>query len=111
MIDKYQDFAIKLEKLRDWKVTEIEIVVCVLGIFLKSLERKLEEMQIRGRIETTQKKVKRLSKFSLNSLKSPGDPKGFGITQTSGKKHQLHLVRNYYLLWSFSHQRQLIVFH
>ena len=51
-IHKYLDFARELKKKKLWNmsVTVIPIVVGVLGTVYKSLERELEELEIRRRI-------------------------------------------------------------
>ena len=54
-IDKFADLDRKLKKTKKlWilRVTVIPIVVSALGTVPKGLERKLEELEIRGRIET-----------------------------------------------------------
>ena len=43
-----------MRKLLNIKVTVIPIVVVAMGTFLKGLEKGLEELQIRGQIETIQ---------------------------------------------------------
>ena len=48
MIKKYLDLARELKKLWNMKVTVIPIVVDALGTTPKSLERRLEELEIRG---------------------------------------------------------------
>ena len=56
-VDKYLDFARELKKKqKQWnmRVTVIPVVVGALGTVLKSLERGLEVLEIRGRIETIQ---------------------------------------------------------
>ena len=52
--DKYLDFSGRLRKLWNMKMTMIPIVVGVLKTAPKSLERGLEELEIRGKIETIQ---------------------------------------------------------
>ena len=51
-IDKYLDLARKLKKVRNMKVTVIPIVVGSLGTVLISIEKRLEELEIRGRNHT-----------------------------------------------------------
>ena len=53
-LDKYLDFARELKKLLNMKVTVIPIVVGDFGMVPKSLEEKLVEQEVRGRIETIQ---------------------------------------------------------
>ena len=50
--DNCLDFARELRKLRNIKVTVIPIVVGSLGTVSKNLEKRLNEREIRGRIET-----------------------------------------------------------
>ena len=52
--DKYLDLARELRKLWNMRVTVIPSVVGVLGKGHKGLERGLEELKIRGQIETIQ---------------------------------------------------------
>ena len=51
---KYLDIARELKKLWNMKVMVIPIITDALGTFTKSLEWELKELEIRGRIETTQ---------------------------------------------------------
>ena len=51
-IDKYLDLVRELKKLWNMKVTAIPIVVGVFEAVPKRLEKKLEELKIRGRIDT-----------------------------------------------------------
>ena len=53
-IEKYLDLPPKLKKLRNVKVTVIPIVVGGLGIVLKILGKRLEELENHRRIETLQ---------------------------------------------------------
>ena len=53
-IDKYLDLARELKKLWNMKVKVIPIVVGALGTVPKGLERGLENLEIRGRIDTIQ---------------------------------------------------------
>ena len=50
--DKFLDLAGEMKKLWNMKVTVIPIVVDMLGTVPKSLENRLEELEIRERIET-----------------------------------------------------------
>ena len=52
--DKYLDLARELKKLWNMKVTVIPIVKLGLGTITKRLVKKLEEFEIRGRVETFQ---------------------------------------------------------
>ena len=53
-IDKYMNLARELKKLRNTRVKVIPIVVGALVTVPKSLEKRMEELKIRGRIETIQ---------------------------------------------------------
>ena len=52
--NKYQHLARELKKLWNKKVTVIPIVIGALGTVTKGLVNELEDMEIRGRVETTQ---------------------------------------------------------
>ena len=52
--DKYLDLAKELKRLWNITVTVIPIFVSVLAIILKSLGKRLKELEIRGRIKTIQ---------------------------------------------------------
>ena len=52
--NQYFDLASEQKKLRNMKVTVIPIVIGVLGTVPKGLESRLEELEIRGRMETIQ---------------------------------------------------------
>ena len=52
--DKYLDLARELRKLWNQKLTVIPIVISMLGMVPKGLERQLEGLEIGGRIETIQ---------------------------------------------------------
>ena len=54
---KYLDFARKLKKLWNIKMTVIPIVICVLGTVTKGLVQGLADSEIRGRVETIQTTV------------------------------------------------------
>ena len=51
-IDEGLNLAIELKKLENIRVILIPIVVGALGMVPKNLEKRLEELEIRGRIET-----------------------------------------------------------
>ena len=53
-IDKYLDHARKLIKLGNMKVMVVPIVVSALGMVPKVVAESLEELEIRGRTDTTQ---------------------------------------------------------
>ena len=50
--NKYLNFARELKKLWNMKVTVIPIVIGVLGTVTKGLVKGLEDLEIRGRVET-----------------------------------------------------------
>ena len=52
--NKYLDLAKELKKLWNTKVTFIQIVISVLGTVTEGLLKGLEELEIRGRVETIQ---------------------------------------------------------
>ena len=52
--DKYLDLARELKKLWNMKVTIIPFVVGVFGTVTKGQEQGLEDVEIRGRVETIQ---------------------------------------------------------
>ena len=52
--DKYLDLAWELKKLWNMKVTIIPIVIGALGSIIKGLTQGLEDLEIRGRVETIQ---------------------------------------------------------
>ena len=52
--DKYLDLARGLKKLWNMKVTFIPIVIGTLGRVTKGLLKGLEDLEIRGRVETIQ---------------------------------------------------------
>ena len=75
------------------KVTVIPIVIGALGTAPKGLERGLEELEIRGRIETVQTTALLRSVILQDfSQKSIGDLKKLAVTQTPVKDNQLILV-------------------
>ena len=53
-LDKYLDLGWELKNLWNMKVMVILIIVGTLGTVLKSLEKRLVELEIRERIETKQ---------------------------------------------------------
>ena len=52
--DKYLDLAWELKKLRNLKVTFIPIVIGALGTVTEGLIKDLEDLEIKGRVETIQ---------------------------------------------------------
>ena len=53
-MDKYLDLARELKKLWNMRVKVIPIIVGALGTVPINLEKRLEDLEIRGRIETIQ---------------------------------------------------------
>ena len=66
------------------KVRVISIVIGALGIVTKGLVQGIEDLEIRGRVETIQITI-------LNTKKSPGDLRILGVIQTPAENHQLTL--------------------
>ena len=52
--DKYFDLARELQKLWKMKVTVILIAICTLGAVTNGLVQGVEDLEIRGRVETIQ---------------------------------------------------------
>ena len=52
--DKYLDLARELKKLWKMKGTFVPIVIGAVGTVTKGLLKELEDLEIRGRVETTQ---------------------------------------------------------
>ena len=75
--DKYLNFAGELKKLWNMKVTFIPIVIGSLGTITKWLIKGLEDLEIRGRVETTQTCI---IEIGQNTEKSPGDLRRFVVT-------------------------------
>ena len=50
--NKHLGLARELRKMWNMRVTVIPIVISVLGVVPKDLEKRLEDLEIRGRIET-----------------------------------------------------------
>ena len=72
--DKYLDLARELEKLWNIKVTVIPIVIGVLGTVTEGLVQGLENLEIRGRVETS------IVEFGQNTKKSSDDLRRFAVT-------------------------------
>ena len=88
--DKYLNLVRELKKLRNMKVTFIPILIDVLGTVTKGLIKRLEDLEIRGQVETIQ--ITAIIEISQNTEKSPGDLRRFAVTQTPVKDHQLMLM-------------------
>ena len=52
--DKYRAFVRELKKLWNMKVTVIPVVIGVLGIVIKGLVQRMEDVEIKGLAETIQ---------------------------------------------------------
>ena len=88
--DKYLDLARVLKKLWNMKVTVIPIVFGAPGTVTKGLVQGLEDLEIRGRVETIYYCI---IKIGQNTEKSPGDLKRLAVTQTPVRNHWLTLVQ------------------
>ena len=86
--DKYLNLARELKKAWNIKVTFIPIVIGALSTDTKGLIRGLEDLEIRGRVET----IYSIIEISQNTEKSPGDLRRVAVTETSVKDHQLTLM-------------------
>ena len=72
--DKYFDFARELKKLWNMKVTFIPIVIDALGTVTEGLLKGLEDLEIRGRVETIQTTILlRSARILRRVLKTWGD--------------------------------------
>ena len=85
-MDKYLDLARELKRLLNMRVTVIPIIDVALGIVHKCLEKILEELEFRGRIETIQTSA---------SLKSARISKR--VSETGGDLLSFRLLQN--LMW------------
>ena len=89
--DKYRNFARELKKkLWIMKVTVIPRVISALSTVTKELVQGLEDLKIRGRVETIQ--TKSIIEIGQNTEKSPGDLRRLAVTQTPVRKHRLTMV-------------------
>ena len=88
--DKYLGLTWELKKLWNMKVTFIPFVIGAVDTVTEGLEKGLEDLEIRGWIETIQTKA--LLRSGKIHEKSPGDLRRL-ITQTPMKNHRLTLVR------------------
>ena len=72
--EKYLDLARELKKLRNMKVTFISIVIGALGAVTERLIKGLEDLEIRGRVETTQiTALLRSARIRRSVLETGGD--------------------------------------
>ena len=77
---KYLDLARELKKLWNMKVSIIPIVTDAFGTVTKGLLKRLEDLEIRGRVETIQNYC--IIEIGQNTEKSPGDLRRLAVTQT-----------------------------
>ena len=84
--EKYVGLARGLKKLWNMKV----IVIGALGKITKELIQGLEDLEIRGRVETIQTTALEIGQ---NTEKSPGNLSRHAVTQTLVKDHQRMLMR------------------
>ena len=80
------------EQNKQWnmKVTMIPIVIVALGTANNELGHGLEDLEIRGRVETIQSYS--IAEIGQNTEKSPGDLRRLAVTKTLVKNHHLTLV-------------------
>ena len=71
--DKYLDLARKLKKLWNMKVTIIPIVIGAFGTVTKGLLKGLEDLEIRGWVETIQATLLRTARILRRVLETWGD--------------------------------------
>ena len=69
------------------KVMVIPIVFCALVTVPKDLEKRLGELEIKGRIDHPDHSIVEITK---NTQKSPGDLRRLAVTLTSVKNHPLN---------------------
>ena len=86
--DKYLELAREWKKLWNMKVTIIPIVIGALSTINKRLVQGLEDLEIRGPVET----IKTIIEIVQNTEKSPGDLRKLAVTQTPVRDHQLTLM-------------------
>ena len=77
------DLTRELRKPWNMKMTVISIVISSLGTMPKGMEKRLEELVIKGRIETLQT----TALLSQNTERSSGDVKRLAVPQSLVKDH------------------------
>ena len=87
--DKYLDLARELKKLWNMKVMVTSTLTGAFGTVNKGLVLELQDLEIRGRVETIQTTA---LLRSVRILKSPGDLRKLAVTQTPVESHRLTLV-------------------
>ena len=68
------------------KITVILTIIGALRTIPKGLVKGLEDLEIKGQVETIKTKI------GQNTKKMPGDLRRLAVTQTPVKNHQLMLV-------------------
>ena len=86
--NKYLDLAWELKKLWNMKVTIIPNVIGALGSVTEGLIKGLNDLEIRGRVDT----IQTATEIGQNTENSPGDLRRLAVTQTLVKDHQLTLM-------------------
>ena len=89
--DTYLDIARELKILWNRKVSVIPIAFGIFGTVNKGWERGLEEVEIRGRIETIQ-----TTEDGQNTEKCPGDQRRLAVIQIPVNEYQPTLVGKAY---------------
>ena len=69
------------------KMTVIPIMIDALGTVTKGLEQGLEDLELRGRVET----IQTITEIGQNTEKSPGDLRRVVITQIPVRNDRLTL--------------------
>ena len=90
---KYLDFAKKLKKktkLWNMKVTVILIINGIFATVTKGLIQGLDDLEIRGRMETIQNIA--ILRSTRTTEKSPGDLRRLDVALTPVRNHQLTVV-------------------
>ena len=87
--DKNLDLARELKKQWNMKVTFIPIVIGALVTVTEGLMKGVEDLEIRGRMETIQTTTLLRSARILRRVQ---ETRRLAVTQTSGKDHQLTLM-------------------
>ena len=120
-MDKYQDFAGEPKKLWNMKVTVIPIIVDALETVPNNFKKRLCELEIKGRIETTQitallKSARLLNKAldiwrNLPPLRRPWNTSSYKLCEKLTRNKLLLLLLLFYYLrvfytsfnwWSFT---------
>ena len=86
--DKYLDLTRELKTIWNMKVIIILTVIGAFGVVAKGLLKKLEDLEVGGRVET----IYSIIENGQNTEKSPEDLRRLAVTQTPVKDHQLKLM-------------------